>query len=140
MGEIETTSDLNRHADTDTSLRFRFGPVSPQTALALAQLAKDYNPLFLVAEIAEEAGIPDVRLHPLWVSGFADSAVRRIANGGLVTDFTIRYHRSASHGQVLTFQFSLDPAEKIDHVLAFKVVDLTRRLVATGSARVKSTG
>ncbi len=118
-----------------SGLKLRFGRITSEAALKLAAIAKDYNPRFLVREIAKGEGVPDIPLHPLWVSGYVDAAISLSAKGR-ITCLKICYHRSASQGESLTLEISIGIDDGIDTAIVFKVLDDRRRVIASGTAQL----
>jgi hypothetical protein len=68
-----------------------FGPVSKSDALALAALAKDYNPVLLVPDVAFAKGRVQAHLHPLWISTLVDRCVRQLVSQNAIIQLTLKY-------------------------------------------------
>ncbi|AFM22803.1 hypothetical protein [Desulfomonile tiedjei] len=58
--------------ENGTSLECVFGPASKNDALTLAVLARDYNPVVLMPDVAFAKSHVGTYLHPLWVSGLVE--------------------------------------------------------------------
>ena len=125
----------DKQTNDNCGLKLRFGPITSEAALKLAAIAKDYNPQFLVREIAEAEGLPDIPLHPLWISSYVDAAIR-LAAKGRITGLKICYHRSARQSESLTLEISIRIDDGSDTAMVFKVLDNRRRVVASGSSQL----
>ncbi len=128
---------LKRYKQTsdDLGLKFRFGPVTSEAALKLAAISKDFNPQFLVGEVARAEGLPNIPLHSLWVSSYVDAAIR-LAAKARIAGLEICYHRSARQGESLTLEISTEVDGGIDTAIVFKVLDNRRKVVASGTSQL----
>ena len=122
-----------------TSLfRIRTRPLSADDALAMAGFARDYNPahLFAVADPAVETSQP--LLHPFWITGLVDRAMRTLWPGCRVTRLAVVHSSSAVVGEALSLKATLvrwlEPERRLDLEI---VVSAGRdRAVATGTVRL----
>jgi acyl dehydratase len=115
--------------------KFLLKSIGPDAALRLASLAKDYNPLFLMPEIAKARGFPRPVLHPLWISSLVSAGLQDAAKGRIIEVLKISYHRTALQGDSLSLEGTIDRDD--DSLVTFKVWSGKNNLVASGRARVK---
>jgi hypothetical protein len=78
-----------------------FGPASKSDALALAALAKDYNPVLLLPDVALAKGRVQPHLHPLWISTLADRCVRQLMPENAIVQLTLKYLSEIPQDEIL---------------------------------------
>ena len=126
-------------SDPGTSLfRVRTRPFSADDALAMAGFARDYKPVHLFAAADPGVETRQPLLHPFWITGLVDRAMRILWPGCRVTRLAVVHCSSAVIGEALTLKATLlrwlEPERRLDLEI---VVSTSRyRVVATGTVRV----
>ena len=116
----------------------RFGPISKEAVLSMAELTGDFHPFRLVDRAAGEAGYVGLVLHPMWISALADAVIRRAFPGCRITYLSLVHHQSALDTSRLTVELTCQEHDThLSHVkVKFTVSTHQDVVVADGKACV----
>lgn len=115
-----------------------FGPVSKESVLKMAELTGDFHPMWVMDQVAGEAGHAGLALHPAWISGLADTVIRRAFPECRVTYLSVTYHGEAVHTDRLSVVLTCQEREtcQSEVTVEFSVKNGNNVAIADGVGRV----
>jgi hypothetical protein len=109
-----------------------FGPVSKSDALALAALAKDYNPVLLLPDVALAKGRVQAHLHPLWISTLVDRCMRQLMPENAIAQLTLKYLSEVPQDETLRLTAQ---STQNDTLVTIAIFDRRGEKVVEGQAK-----
>ncbi len=110
----------------------RFGPVTEEDVLAIAELFKDFHPLNLRPGGESGEGCGGTVLHQSWISGLVSHLIGGQVCGRFVSEIEINHCSEAHVGDVLTLEPRPAVAVFGKAGLGFRVINQRRQVIAVG--------
>ncbi len=114
------------------------GPFAKAELLRMAELTRDFHPVRLVPQVAEDAGFGGLLLHPAWISGIADTGIRTAFPCGRVIRLMLIHRGSSVHTDILSFELTCQEQDmqKKEVDVSFLMKNQRGDVVAQGEARI----
>lgn len=124
--------------DADSCLplnkKISLGPFNDAAILKMAAITKDYNPVRIFTQSAQESGYAYRPLHFLWISSLVDAGLADLTPSWQIAEMEINYEKVVFENNSITLKFEGYSLSSDGARVLFTIKDENKRNIAHGSA------